>query len=219
MSEKVKVVVVDDQNMARSFFELYIQSSTNYELVKALPSAEIAVEYVERHPVDLILMDVMMRYGMDGLTAAEKIKARHPEIRIILVTSMAESLWEERARKIGVESFWYKEFSETPLLEIMDRTMAGESIYPSDPLQIEFGMSTRAELSDRELAVLRELTCGLSNKEIAERLRISHHTVRGHIQNIMEKTGFSNRLDLAIHAKALGLVVSDSERMHNPHDI
>ena len=71
---------------------------------------------------------------------------------------------------------------------------------------------TRADLTDRELDVLRELTGSLTNEEIAERLNISANTVKRHIQNIMEKTGFESRLDLAMNAKALGLVVHDNDR-------
>lgn len=211
MAEKTRVLVVDDQNIARGFFEMHIKTSVNYELVRSLPAAELAVSFCDRHPVDLILMDVMMRYGMDGLTAAAAIKKRHPEIRIILTTSMAEAAWEDRARACGVESFWYKEYSEEPLLSVMDRTMAGESVYPSDPPQVEFGMITRADLTGRELDVLRELTSGATNDEIAAKLGISINTVKRHIQNMLAKTGYENRLALAVHAKLVGLVVSDED--------
>lgn len=215
MSDKVRVVVVDDQNMARSFFELYVKAAANYELVAALPSADAAVEFVDRHEVDLILMDVMMRYGLDGLSAAEKIKQKNPEIKIIITTSTSESSWESEARRIGVESFWYKEYSEAPLQDVMDRTMAGESVYPDDAPKVAFGSGTKADLSERELEVLRELTNSYSNEEIAEKLFISVHTVRFHIQNMLRKTGFESRLDLAMNAKALGLVVSDADRKKN----
>lgn len=213
VEEKVRVLVVDDQNVARTFFELYVQAFTDYELVKALPSAELAVEYCNRYPVDLVVMDVMMRYGMDGLTAAQKIKEAHPRIKIILATSTLEASWEEKAREIGVESFWYKEFNEVPLQDVMNRTMAGESVYPEDSPSVSFGMAKRADLTPRELDVLRELTNSATNEEIAEKLNISAHTVKTHIQNMLVKTGFENRLDLAIHAKALGLVVSERDRL------
>lgn len=87
MSNKTKVLVVDDQNMSRGYFELYVKASTNYELVKSLPTADAAVTFCDWHEVDLIVMDIMMRYGIDGLTAAERIKKRHPKIKIILATS------------------------------------------------------------------------------------------------------------------------------------
>ena len=167
---------------------------------------------MDEHPTDLLILDVMMWDGIDGLTAAEQIKQKHPETRIILTTSTSETQWEEKARSIGVESYWYKEYDNHSLIEIMDRTMAGESVYPGDMPKVRFGSVTRADLTERELDVLRELTGSLTNEEIAERLNISPNTVKRHIQNIMEKTGFGNRLELAMNAKALGLVVNEEDR-------
>ena len=152
-----------------------------------------------------------MRYGMDGLSAAEQIKKRFTQVKVILVTSMAEATWEKRAKIAGIESFWYKEYSEEPLIEIMDRTMNGESVYPSDAPVVQFGKVTTQELTERELDVLRELTSGATNEEIAQHLFISVNTVKRHIQNLMDKSGYKNRLALAINATSLGLVVSDEE--------
>ncbi len=211
MAEKIKVVVVDDQNVARGFFEMHIKTSLRYELVRSLPAADLAITYLEQHPVDLVIMDIVMRYGMDGLSAAEQIKKRFPQVKIILVTSMAEATWERRAKEAGIESFWYKEYSEEPLIEIMDRTMNGESVYPSDAPIVQFGKVTRQDLTERELDVLRELTSGATNEEIAQHLFISVNTVKRHIQNLMDKSGYKNRLALAINATSLGLVVSDEE--------
>lgn len=215
MNKRTKVVVVDDQNISRGFFEMYVRSAVNYELVAGLRTAQEAVEFVEQNEVHLLILDVMMVRGIDGLSAAEQIKKRFPHIKIILTTSASETTWEEKARQIGVESFWYKEYSEHSLLELMDKTMNGEQIYPGTPPDLNFGKISRTELTQRELDILRELTNSLSNEEIAEKLYISTNTVKRHIQNILEKTGFESRLDLAMNAKSLGLVVSDRNRMRN----
>ena len=213
MSDRIRVVVADDQNISRGFFEMYVRAAIRYELLAGLRTAADAAAYVDAHETDLLILDVMMQDGVDGLTAAEAIKRKHPEIRIILTTSASETSWEEKARAIGIESFWYKEYDSHSLIEIMDRTMNGESVYPGDAPRVPFGATTRASLTERELDVLRELTGSLTNDEIAERLNISPNTVKRHIQNIMEKTGFESRLDLAMNAKALGLVVHDSDRI------
>lgn len=212
MNRKTRVVVADDQNISRGFFEMYVRAAVGYELSASFRTAKEAVDYLAEHEADLLLLDVMMQDGIDGLTAAARIKDIRPKVKIIITTSASETSWEEKARRIGVESFWYKEYDEHSIQEIMDRTMAGESVYPGDPPRVPFGKVTRGELTERELEVLRELTASLTNEEIADKLCISVHTVRRHLQNILDKTGFENRLDLAMNAKSMGLVVSDRER-------
>ena len=218
MSDRIRVLVVDDQYVARTFFEIHVEMARRYELAASLRTAREAVAYIDEHGADLLILDVMMQEGIDGLTAAGKIKCRRPEVKIILTTSTSETSWEEKARAIGVESFWYKEYDDHSLIEIMDRTAGGESIYPAEPPQVSFGKAQRSDLTDRELDVLRELTASLTNEEIAERLNISANTVKRHLQNIMEKTGFSSRLELAMHARLLGLVIHDEERT-DPYDL
>lgn len=213
MSDKARVLVVDDQNISRGFFEMYVRASVNYELAAGLRTAQEAVRYVDENKVDLLILDVMMQDGIDGLTAAEMIKQKHPEVKIILTTSTSETSWEQKAKDAGIESFWYKEYDEHGLLEIMERTLNGESIYPADEPKVPFGKITRADLTDREIEILRELTASRTNEEIAESLVISVNTVKRHIQNIMEKTGFESRLELAMNAKSIGLVVNDSDRL------
>ena len=210
-----RVVVADDQNISRGFFEMYVRAANEYELLAGLRTAREAVKFVDEHETDLLILDVMMQDGIDGLSAAEIIKKDHPEIKIILVTSASETNWEEKAKSIGVESFWYKEYDKHGLLEMMNRTMAGESVYPSDEPKVPFGKVNRTSLTDRELEVLRELTGSLTNEEIAEKLNISANTVKRHLQNIMEKTGYESRLELAMNAKSLGLVVNEQERTKN----
>ena len=126
---KINVVVVDDHMITRSFFETTVKTSDKYNLLASFPSAEEAAEYLKKSTVDLVVMDILMRKGIDGLTAAGIIKNRHPEIKIILATSTAEAKWLDMAREIGVESFWYKELEESPLLY---KIRAGQVTYLFD---------------------------------------------------------------------------------------
>lgn len=212
MEEHYQVVVADDFRISRTFFEMMVQSDARYTLAASFSSARDAAAYCRQNPVDLVILDVLMRTGIDGLTAARQIKALHPEIRIILATSTAEAMWEDEAREIGVESFWYKEYSDESLIEVMNRTVAGEKVYPKKPVDIAIGNVRRVALTERDLDVLRELTLSYTNEEIAEHLHISVNTVRTHIQNMLNKTGFKNRLALAVNAASLGIVVSDDTR-------
>ncbi len=100
-------------------------------------------------------MDVVTRNGESGLDAAARIKRAFPQIKIIIVTSMPECSYLSRAREIGVESFWYKEEQRESLLDVMERTMAGESVYPDATPELQLGLASSYEFTDRELEVLR----------------------------------------------------------------
>ena len=208
--EKIRVVVADDRPLPRGFFELTVRSCEGYELAASFSAAGAAVSWCLEHPPQLVILDIMMSQGIDGLTAAARLKSAFPDLRIILATSMAEAKWLDEARKLGIEAFWYKD-SEVPLPEVMDRVMTGEIVYPDIP-QLPIGRVSQTELSDREMDVLRELTACRTNQQIAESLCISVNTVRRHIQNMLDKTGFTDRLELAVHARELHIVVSDRDR-------
>lgn len=207
MDRKYKVMVVEDQTMPRQLFERFIRSSEHYELAVSIDNASIADIYCLNQKIDLVLMDVITKKGVSGLEVAERIKKKHPHIKIIIVTSMPECSWIERARKIGVESFWYKEISDESIINLMDRTMAGESVYPDSSPVVELGLANSTDFSSRELEVLREMTGGYTNPEIAEHLFMSVASVKTHIQNMLDKTGFRNRTELAVKARESGLVI------------
>ena len=89
----------------------------------------------------------------------------------------------------------------------MRRTAAGESVYPQDAPELFLGLASSRELTGRELEVLREMTGGYTNTEIAERLHMSVGTVKAHILSMLEKTGLRNRTELAVRARESGLVI------------
>ncbi|WP_138159422.1 response regulator transcription factor [Peptoniphilus catoniae] len=204
-----KIMIVDDQFVSRELFKLYIDQSKNYEVLYCIDSAMFADTYVLNSNIDLVIMDILMQDGSNGLDAAEKIKKLNPNVKIIAVTSMPEVSWMDRAKKIGVESFWYKEVSEKTILEIIERTLAGESIYPDETPQVQLGLTNSKELTPREIQVLRLLTTGVGNEEIAETLGISQNTVKTHIKHLLDKTGFTSRTQLAIQSRITGFVIED----------
>ena len=205
---KTKVMIVDDQFISRQLFEMYVKSSEKYEILYSVESAAFADTFVLKSPVGLVLMDILMNDGSNGLEAAERIKKHRPDIKIIAVTSMPETSWMNRAREIGIESFWYKEASKETILEVMDRTMSGESVYPDSAPLVRLGLASSAEFTERELEVLRVMTTGVSNAAIAQKLGITENTVKNHIRHMMEKTGCKSRTELAIEARVSGIVVN-----------
>ncbi len=206
-----QVIVADDQRLTRQALEAVIEKSADFVLAGAFPSASLAVEYCRRKSADLALLDIVMPGGMNGLEAAKQIRDLRPNIKIVLATSMPEVTFLRRAREIGVDSFWYKETEEVPLLSLLTRTMAGERIYPDKTPVVDVGDTSSAEFTPMELAVLRELTTGSTNKEISEKLHISVMTVNTHVQNMLTKTGYKNRVQLAVKARLEGIVIADED--------
>ena len=202
-----RVLIVDDQAMPRQLFESFVTSSERYELAASLDTAKIADAYCARGDVDLVLMDIVMNDGSNGLDAAERIKTAYPAVKVIIVTSMPDSTFLERARAIGVDSFWYKEVQALPMLELMDRTMAGEHIFPDSPPKSSVGLAESTDITDREMDVLRLLTEGLTDREIADELFLSLSAVRYHVTNLIQKTGCASRTELAVAAVRSGVTI------------
>ena len=194
-----RVLIVEDQSMPRTLFEMYVNQSENYTLAGSISNADMTDYHCENSDVDLILMDICTSMGSNSLEAAERI----------IVTSMPEYSYLKRAKEAGVDSFWYKEVSSEPIIELMDRTMNGERVFPDTTPKIKFGNAMSTDFTERELEVLRELTSGDTNTEIAKRLYIAPGTVKNYIQYMLEKTGFKSRTELAVKAREAGLVILD----------
>lgn len=133
------VLIVEDQRMPRENMEHLVEDSGRYRRVASLSTAEMALAQCARHAVDLVLMDVCTKGSRDGIDVAAEIKARYPETKVIIITSMVEESYLKRAKAAGAESFWYKDVSPESLLEVMDRTMAGESLYPDRTPETRLG--------------------------------------------------------------------------------
>ena len=203
------VLIVEDDPMARKLIEIFISTSPNYHLLPSLDSAAMAELYCMTNRVDLILMDVCTAMDANGIEVAEKLKQLYPQTKIIIITSQPEYSYIAHARKIGVDSFWYKEPTAEALLKIMDRTMAGESIYPDSAPITRLGAALSNDFTEREMEVLRELVSGKTDAAIAETLCLSVTRVKQHILRIREKTQFANRTELAVRARESGLVIGE----------
>ena len=208
----IKVLIVEDDPMARKLLEIYVNDSFDYILSHSIESAAMAELYCMKNDVDLILMDVCTAMEANGLDAAAKIKKSFPKIKIVIVTSQPEFSYIDRARAAGVESFWYKSASAEEIIEVMDRTMAGESVYPDTTPTLRLGSAMNIDLTEKELEVLREVINGESDAGIAEKLHMSLRPVKGHIQSMRDKTGFRNRTELAVRTRESGIIINDHKK-------
>ena len=202
-----KVLIVEDQRMPRENMERILLDSGKYALSASVNGADVALAVCRREQIDL---DVCTAGNKDGIEAATEIKAEFPGIKIIIVTSMVEVGYLKRAKEAKVDSFWYKDISPENLIDVIERTMAGESIFPDKTPSVKLGLADSSELTAKEIEVLRFVCEGLEYSEIAERMHISQRTVKFHISNILSKTGYANKTRLAIAVTNKNFIIPSS---------
>lgn len=207
----IKVLIVEDQRMPRESMEREIKENEEFSLVGSLSAAGFAIGVLKRERVDLILMDVCTNGDMDGIDAAAEIKRLYPETRIIIITSMMEVSYIERAKAADADSFWYKDESQESLMEVIRRTMAGESLYPERTPEVQIGLASSGELTPTEIKVLRLVCNGLEYDEMAEKLGCSRNTVKTHVSHLLQKTGYPNRIRLAIAVTNKKFIIPDTK--------
>ncbi len=198
--------------MIRCLLESYFPIENGHKIVASIPSAKQAVEICRVTPVDLVLMDVQTQNRENGLTAVRKIKSAHSKIKIIVVTSLIDSMVLENARSSGADSLWYKDSTENRLMEIVRQTMAGEHIFPDAPPPVQIGMAKSTEFTKTELKVLRYLLRGLSYPRIASEMGIEMSTVKFHVTNMLQKTGLKNKLQLALAVSEVKMIADLDEK-------
>ena len=192
----IKVLLVEDRKMSRDSIISYIKGSDRYELAAQTPSAGTAEMLCMQYHIDLVLMDVCTANNEDGIEAAAVIKRHFPRIKVIIITGMTTIDLIKRARAAKADSFWYKEIEGDELLDVMERTMNGEHIYPNETPIVQIGNMTTAEISEREFEILRLMVDGNIDAAIAEKLCVSVPAVRYHITQLLQKTGYENRVKL-----------------------
>ena len=178
-----------------------------FELLRIFVASDEAYHYAQPYEIGrgLILLDAAR------VRMIPELRRDSPGSKIIAVTNQPEYSYLNSAREFGADSFWYIAADRAGLLSVMDQTLAGASVYPEGTPLCFLGSTDSARLTKRELDVLKALAAGDTDAQIAENLFISVRTVKTHIQNMREKTGFRNRTELAVQARASGLVIPGSE--------
>ncbi len=207
----MRVMIVEDQTMIRSLLESYFREEDGHEIVASIPGAKQAIEVCRSSSIDLILMDVQTEHRENGLTAVREIKALRPKTKIIVVTSLIDSAVLNQAKESGADSLWYKDSAQNRLMEIVQKTMMGEHIFPDAPPAVEIGLAKSTEFTKTELKVLRYLMKGLSYTKIAAEMGIEMSTVKFHVSNMLQKTGLENKLQLALAVSDAKLIADLDE--------
>jgi NarL family two-component system response regulator LiaR len=216
MKETIRILITDDHAIVRKGLTVLLATERDIKVVGEAQDGQEAVEKAGSLKPDVVLMDLVMP-RMDGIEATRRITEAHPKVRILVLTSFAADDKVFPAVKAGALGYLLKDSSPEELVEAIHRVHRGEpSLEPAIARKVLQEIShpgkekpTSDPLTERELEVLRLISQGLSNKEIAAKIFIAEWTVRTHVSNILGKLQLASRTQAALYALRSGLASLD----------
>ncbi len=212
----IRVLLCDDQDIVLEGLQTILKAEPGIEVVGVAQEGSQAIELVPQVQPDVVLMDLKMP-GMNGIQATRKIREQYPQVRVLVLTTYDADEWVFDAIRGGASGYLLKDTPRDELIEAIKGTAAGKThvdpnvagklfthITLSRPAMPE--TSIGETLSDREREVLRLMTRGFSNADIAQELFLSEGTVKNYVSSIFTKLGVSDRTQAAVIALRYGLV-------------
>jgi NarL family two-component system response regulator LiaR len=218
MNESITILIVDDHQVVRQGVRAFLETQSDLSVVGEASSGEEAVQLASQEVPDVILMDLVMPGGVDGVEATRQVKNTSPRTQIVVLTSYHEDEHIFPAIRAGALSYVLKDIGPEELAEVVRKAARGEAVlHPRVAARLiqevqgnrRLSPNPYTELSDREVEVLRLIAAGLSNAKIAEELVISEKTVKGHVSNILGKLHLGDRTQAAVFAWREGFVRRD----------
>ncbi len=214
MGDVISVMIVDDHEVVRKGVRAYLESTSEFKVVGEAASGREALQRAAELVPDVILMDLIMP-DMDGIQTTREIKKISPRSQIVVLTSFHEDAHIFPALKAGAISYILKDIKMEDLAEALQRAARHEVTF--HPLVAERVLNSirdedsreealYADLTDRELEILKLIADARTNSQIAEQLVISEYTVKGYVSNILSKLHLADRTQAAVYAWQKGLV-------------
>lgn len=212
LAPRLRLAIADDQALVRSGLRALLDGFAQLQVrVEASDGASL-LDALQAQPVDLILCDIRMPGG-DGFTVLDGLRARGDATPVILLTTFDEPDLALRAAAAGARGFLLKDASPEDLLEAIARVAAGETLLApvaTDPVRARYAYRDQSEPTDtfneREVAILRLLAGGYSNKEIARAVFLSEGTVKNYVSDILDKLGTRDRTRAVLKAITLRII-------------
>lgn len=180
------IIVIDDHKMLREMIAETL-STRGFYVVATSGDAKNSVSLCEKFKPDLILMDICTENNSSGLAYSKIIKENFPSVKIILMTSVPDLTFIDKAKANNVDSFIYKNISSNSLITTIQNTIDGYSLYPNSNSPKSNISDVLKDLTDTELSVLTEYCKTLDRNEVVKRLGISVRTLKSHISSIYGK--------------------------------
>lgn len=204
------IIVIDDHKMLKEMISETL-NTRGFNVVASSGDAKDSVSLCENFKPDLILMDICTENNSSGLAYSKIIKENFPSVKIILMTGVPDLTFIDKAKANNVDSFIYKNISSDSLINTIQNTIDGYSLYPNANNPKANIPDVLKNLTDTELNVLTEYCKTLDRNEVVKKLGISVRTLKSHISSIYEKTGYNNLAKLAIYCVSNGLIVPNLE--------
>lgn len=211
---KIRVALVDDHRVVRQGLRSYLAAFADIEIVGEAGSGEDAVKTISDWLPDVLVMDMLMPGGIDGIETTRRIRALSPHTQVVVLTAYADDARVVAALRAGAIGYIRKEAEPELLLSAVRAAARGQSVL--DPsiagsvLQdLVRGKLPGGELTEREMDVLRQLANGRTNKQIAETLVVSEETIKTHVGNILAKLSLAHRGQAMIYALKKGFISVD----------
>lgn len=193
----INILVIEDQKLLRDSLKISINNETDMKVIAESDDSSLAELLCKKHNPDLILMDICTANNSNGIEATAQIKKNNPDIKIIIMTGIPEITFLNEAKKAGADSFIYKDISITDLVSSIRNTFSNYSIFPEKETK---NLLSDANLTQKELEILKLVCEAKSRKEISSELHLSESSVKSYITNILSKTNFDSISRLAIYA-------------------
>lgn len=212
--DTIRVVLVDDHAVVRQGVRTFLGTQPDLQVVGEAGSGEEGVRLCREHTPDVVLVDLVMP-GLDGVETTRRIRQASPGTQVLILTSYHDDEHILPAMRAGARSYLLKDVSPEELAQAIRRVAAGGAVlHPTVAAHLVQHLQNpeprapnpAADLSERELEVLRIIAAGLNNAEIARRLYISEKTVKTHVSNILAKLGLEDRTQAAVFAWREGIV-------------
>ena len=224
MSEQIKVLIVDDHPLFRQGLKDLLDTVPIMDVIGEAADGEVAIEIVYEDIPDVILMDINLP-TINGLQVTRKIKLQFPNVKVVMITGYDDAEQVFHALRVGASAYCPKDIMPEALTNIIQavtegKYAVGDKIMSYDELMawieqkigrfsgplVSDNDELFVPLSPREMEILEHVTKGLSNKEIAYKLGISHQTVKNHMTAILRKLRVDDRTQAAVYALRHGWV-------------
>jgi DNA-binding NarL/FixJ family response regulator len=209
----IQILLVDDQHLIRQGLKSMLESNDQMHVIGEAENGQRALEQIAALQPDIVLMDIRMPV-MDGVAATKAIAQQYPDIKVLVLTTFDDDEYVFQAMRLGAKGYLLKDTEPDELMLAIrsvykGQTLLGPGLFEKALMPIASPVASvqtppqLAQLTPRELDVLRLIACGANNREIAESLFLSENTVKNYVTNILSRLCLRDRTQAALFAHSL----------------